>query len=298
MNILVTGAWQQAKDYIEIIESNGHSIQFLQWEKDPLPCDPVWVEGIIGNGIFLNHPIEQFSNLKYIQLISAGYDRVPMEYVQSHGIEIHNARGVYSIPMAEYAVAGVLCLYKKMTVFHENQKKHVWEKNRSVMELSGKKVLIIGCGSVGNACAKRFSAFDCNVVGVNRSECAYSYFDRIVNIDFLNKELRDTDILVLAVPLSIETYHLIGKDQFKQMPDTSIIINLARGEIVDQNALEEALEKSIIGGAVLDVFAEEPLQNNSKLWDMEKVIVTPHNSFVSNNNQLRLSKLILNNLKE
>ena len=104
MNLLITGAWQEAKKYIETIEKMGHQVQFLQFEKDALPCDYEWVEGIIGNGLFLFHPIEKFKNLKYIQLTSAGFDRVPMDYVKEHKIVINNARGVYSAPMAEYAV--------------------------------------------------------------------------------------------------------------------------------------------------------------------------------------------------
>ena len=114
MNLLITGAWTGAKDYIEQIENEGHAVVFLQYEKDDLPCAYEWVEGVICNGLFLTHSIEKFVNLKYIQLTSAGFDRVPMEYVAEHNIEIHNARGVYSIPMAEFAVAGVLQLYKKL----------------------------------------------------------------------------------------------------------------------------------------------------------------------------------------
>ena len=80
MNLLITGAWHDAKLYIKKIEDMGHSVSFLQYEKDTLPCDYEWVEGIIGNGIFLHHSIDQFTNLKFIQLTSAGYDRVPMVY--------------------------------------------------------------------------------------------------------------------------------------------------------------------------------------------------------------------------
>ena len=79
MNLLITGAWQQAKEYIPTIESKGHQVQFLQFERDELPCEYEWVEGIIGNGIFLSHPIEKFVNLQYIQLTSAGFERVPMD---------------------------------------------------------------------------------------------------------------------------------------------------------------------------------------------------------------------------
>ena len=143
MNLLITGAWQEAADYIPILEKQGHSIHFLKFETDALPCYPAWVEGIIGNGIFLSHHIEAFPNLRYIQLTSAGFDRVPLDYVKEQRITIYNARGVYSIPMAEMAIAGVLQIFKDMTSFYENQKNHLWKKNRKLMELAGKTVAII-----------------------------------------------------------------------------------------------------------------------------------------------------------
>ena len=90
MNLLVTGAWQQATDYLEQLKKE-HDVVFMQWENKKLPCEYEWVEGIVGNGIFLSHPIEKFKNLRYIQLTSAGYDRVPLDYVKEHQIEIHNA---------------------------------------------------------------------------------------------------------------------------------------------------------------------------------------------------------------
>lgn len=121
MNLLVTGAWQGAKDGIEQLKMLGHQVQFLQFEKDELPCSYEWVEGVICNGLFLSHPIERFTHLKYIQLTSAGFDRVDMQYVKRHNIEIHNARGVYSIPMAEFAIFGVLELYKQGKFFQQNQ---------------------------------------------------------------------------------------------------------------------------------------------------------------------------------
>ena len=108
MNLLITGAWQDARAQIPALEKMGHSVKFLQYEKDALPCGYDWAEGIVCNGLFLHHPIEKFENLTYIQLTSAGFDRVPMDYVREKGIEIHNARGVYSVPMAEFALAGVL----------------------------------------------------------------------------------------------------------------------------------------------------------------------------------------------
>ena len=295
MNLLITGAWQQAKEYIPTIESKGHQVQFLQFEKDELPCEYEWVEGIVGNGIFLFHPIEKFTNLEYIQLTSAGFDRVPMEYVKEHGIEIHNAKGVYSIPMAEFAVAGVMELYKKMRFFYEKQKKHNWEKHRGLLELFGKTVVIVGCGDVGIECAKRFRAFGCTVIGVNRTVKEKVAFDRIVPLSEIDMVLREADVVVLTVALTEETRHLMNADRLKLLKGSAILVNIARGGIIDTNALIDCLPN--IGGAVLDVFEEEPLDENSPLWDMESVLITPHNSFVGDGNHNRLRKLILEKIE-
>ena len=296
MNLLITGAWQQAKEYIPTIESKGHQVRFLQFERDELPCEYEWVEGIIGNGIFLSHPIEKFVNLKYIQLTSAGFDRVPVNYVKEHGIEIHNARGVYSVPMAEFAVAGVLELYKKMRFFYENQKKHNWEKHRGLLELFGKTVVIVGCGDVGIECAKRFRAFGCTVIGVNRTIRENETFDRIVPLSEIDTVLREADLVVLTVALTEETRHLMNAERLKLLKETAVLVNIARGRVVDTNALINCLPN--IGGAVLDVFEEEPLDANSSLWDAENVIIAPHNSFVGNGNNKRMRDVICSNLEE
>lgn len=295
MNLLITGAWQQAKDYIGEIEKQGHSVAFLQYEKDVLPCSYEWVEGVICNGLFVNHPIEQFKNLRYIQLTSAGYDRVPMDYVQEHHIEIHNAHGVYSIPMAEFIFCGVLQLYKKMRFFNKNQEAHLWEKHRGLTELYGKTVCIIGCGSVGAECAKRFQAFGCTVIGVNRTVREEEYFDKMVGLKYLDAVLMVADILILAVPLTSETKHLMNDRTFGLLKDGAILVNASRGPVIEEQAMIKALDGKL-GGAILDVFDEEPLGSEHPLWDMEHVIVTPHNSFVGEGNAARVQKAIMANL--
>lgn len=297
MNILITGAWQEAEKSINTIENMGHKVLFLQYEKDELPCDYEWVEGVICNGLFLHHSIEKFINLKYIQLTSAGYDRVPMEYVYEHNIKINNARGVYSIPMAEFAIAGVLQLYKHMDRFAENQKDALWNKERNLLELFGKTVCIVGCGNVGTECAKRFKAFGCNVVGVDIVTREDENYSRIELIDNIDEVLVCSDIVVLTLPLTERSFHIMNKDRFEKMKKESVLVNIARGAVVDSTALIEALDNKKLGGAVLDVFEEEPLGNENRLWSMENVIVTPHNSFVGDGNRERLSKVIIYNLK-
>lgn len=296
MNLLITGAWQQAKEHITEIEQQGHTVAFLQYEKDPLPCDETWVEGVVCNGLFLYHSIEKFVNLKYIQLTSAGFDRVPMEYVSKHQITIHNARGVYSIPMAEFALSGVLQLYKKAEFFRENQKAHVWEKHRGLLELAGKQVCIVGCGSVGTECAKRFKAFGCQVAGVDKYVRHDEHYVKMRALENLEEVLSETDIVVLTVPLNGETQYLMNDRTFGFMKEGAVLVNIARGAVVCEKALVKALQEKL-GGAVLDVFEEEPLDENSPLWDMEQVILTPHNSFVGEGNGERLAEVIKKNLK-
>jgi phosphoglycerate dehydrogenase-like enzyme len=286
MELLVTGAFSGAKHHIRELEEKGHRVHFLQFEKDELPCPPDQIEGVICNGLFLFHAIEKFTRLRFIQLTSAGYDRVPMEYVKANGIQIYNARGVYSIPMAEAAVAGVLDLYRKMYVFRENQKRHIWEKQRDLLEISEKTVGIFGFGSVGTECAKRFEAFGARVVGVNSSWAP----------DKADLLLRDSDIVICALPLTESTRHYFDAERISLMKPTAVFVNLSRGGTVDTAALAHALTEGRIYGAVLDVFEEEPLGTESPLWDMENVIITPHNSFVGDRNEERLWGVIKDNL--
>ena len=296
MNLLITGAWQSAKDNIDRIEKLGHTVVFMQYEKDVLPCDYSWVEGVICNGLFLTHPIEKFVNLKYIQLTSAGFDRIPLDYVKKHNIEIHNARGVYSIPMAEFAVSGVLQLYKNAKFFINNQSNKIWEKDRNLVELYGKTVCIVGCGSVGTECAKRFKAFGCTVLGVDLYVRQDENYDDMIPLDRLDEILPKSDVVILTLPLTDETYHIIDKKRLQNFKDGSVLVNIARGAVVDTEALINALENKLYG-AVLDVFEEEPLSAESKLWNIENVILTPHNSFVGDMGYFRLNGVIFLNLK-
>lgn len=296
MNLLVTGAWGGAKDHLAELEAMGHNVCFMQYEKDELPCDYGWVEGVVCNGLFLSHPIEKFANLRYIQLTSAGFDRVDTDYVKAHDIEIHNARGVYSVPMAEFALSGVLQLYKQSAFFRNNQQRHIWEKHRDLRELCGKRVLIVGCGSVGNECAKRFAAFDCVVTGVDLFPREDTLYSEILPLEKLDGALRQANIIVLTLPLTDQTNHLIDESKLSLLKDSAVLVNIARGAIVDTEALMKHINR--LGGAVLDVFEDEPLSEDSPLWNKENLIITPHNSFVGEGNGERLREIIYHNLSK
>ncbi len=291
MKILVTGAWTGADEHIEEIKKAGHEVKFMQCEKEELPCEASWPEAVVCGNLFDYHEIGEFSNLKVIQLLSAGIDHLDLDYIKEKGIALFNSPEVYHIPIAEYVILGVLSIYRKVFSFYENQKKHIWEKQRGLLELYGKDVAIFGTGNIGKECAKRFKAFGCNVIGVNRSGKEAEGFDKVYKVDEKEKALA-ADVIVLAMPINEENKKMFNKEIFDKMRKGAIFVNIARGKIVDEKALEEALKSGHLGGAVLDVFEEEPLSEESALWEQENVIITPHNSYSSDGIAVRRWKTI------
>lgn len=296
MNLLITGAWQEAEAHLDELRAMGHEIEFLRQEKDALPCKGSWVEGIVCNGLFLHHELDEVPRLRYLQLTSAGLDRIPLERMRLKGVRIHNARGVYSVPMAEHAVWGVLSLYRRAPLLLKNQAEARWEKRRDLVELAGKTVCILGTGSVGTECAGRFRAFGCRVLGVNRTVREDPAFHQILPMDSLDDALAAADVAVLTLPLTEQTRGIMNAERLGRMKPGAILVNIARGALVEETALTDALQGRL-GGAVLDVFEDEPLSADSPLWRMENVIVTPHNSFVGDGNAARLWAAIQENLE-
>lgn len=296
MKLLVTGALQATEEELNILRTLGMDITEHPNERDPVNC-PEQYDAVICNGLFLYQDIAAFSSLKYIQLTSAGYDRAPMEYIAQHGIAIHNAAGVYSIPMAEWTIMRILELYRNAAQLYENQRSHLWRKDRDWCELYGKTACIVGFGAYGKQVAQRLKAFGVTVHVVNRSPHDSLYINRYFPPGGLNTALAAADIVVLAVALTAKTHHMFGAAQFAAMKHGTVFVNAARGGLVDTGALVQALRQGKLAGAALDVFEQEPLDVNSPLWKLENVLLTPHNSFVGEKNHKRLMGVIIQNCK-
>ncbi len=245
----------------------------------------------------MSHSIDSFTNLKYIQLTSAGFDRVPLEEIKRRGITINNARGVYSIPMAEWALTRILEHFKHLSFFNDNQKNAVWEKERRLRELNGSRSAIVGAGNIGQEVAKRLTAFGVSVVGYDVFLGDRPYFDSVHHVDALLSEVSEYDIIVLTAPLTDETRHMISSVILKAMKQDAILVNIARGGLIDTDPLVEVLNLRTDLFAALDVFEEEPLPAESPLWKLPNVALSPHNSFVSSGNNERMFNVIYNNLK-
>lgn len=297
MKLLLTGAFRYSETQLKVLRDLGTELVFQQDERGAPETDFSAVEAVVCNGLFLYHSLQYFPNLRFVQLTSAGLDRVPIEQLRAQGVSLYNARGVYSVPMAEWAVCGVLSMYKHWNTFSENQKKHLWEKDRTVRELAGDTVLIVGCGSVGTECAKRFQAMGMHVAAADIKKPQSDAYDTFFPMSELDKALETADVVVLTLPLTEETRQLFNAERFSHCKNGAILVNIARGAVVKEQDLTEALQNSVLGGAVLDVFEEEPLSEKSPLWDKANVLITPHNSFVSPKNSERLFHLIIKNLE-
>ncbi len=297
MNLLITGAFSATDEQMAQLKALGYQITFVQDERLPLETDCSSFDAVVCNGLFLYNDIEKFHSLKFIQLTSAGLDRLPLDYIREHSITVKNARGVYSIPMAEWCVGQLLSVFKQTRFFDHNQKNKQWIKNRNLKDLNGTTASIIGFGSVGSETAKRLSAFGVKIIAVNRSVPKYANYDEYINIQQLDTALSESDIVILTLPLTPTTHHLFDENRWSNMKDGSILVNMSRGKIIDEQSLLTALKNGRPAFAILDVFEQEPLDTSSPLWTMENVIITPHNSFVSDKNKERLFRVIYENLR-
>lgn len=295
MTLLITGAFPIKKEETELLEKIGYEIDFQQDERDK-NAYPEKYEAVICNGLFLYNNIADFKNLKLIQLTSAGRDRVDIEYIKNHNIKLFSAADAYSIPMAEWALAGILNVYKNLSFFYNSKKNKLWVKDRNIREISGAKAIIFGYGNAGRETAKRLSAFGCKITACDIVKKDLQYADDFCFVDDSDNALREADIIILTLPLVPETEKFMDSRRLSLLKHDALLVNIARGGLTDEKALISALKSGRLKNAVLDVFAEEPLQLDSELWDIDGIVLTPHNSFVGNGNHSRLFNIIKNNL--
>ena len=293
MKTIVTGALQATEEELNALAALGLEITIHPDERAPV-ASPEQYEAAICNGLFLYNDIAAFQNLRYIQLTSAGFDRVPMDYVWAHGIEIHNAAGVYAAPMAEWTLMRLLELYKNAAALFEDRG---WVKDRTWRELGGKTACIVGFGAYGQETAKRLRAFGVRVLAVNRTKKESPYIDEYYPLDRLDAALAQAEIVILAVALTEETKFLMNAARFAAMKPGAVFLNATRGGLVDEAALLDALDGDRLSGAALDVFETEPLPEDSPLRGRKDLLISPHNSFVGEGNRERLMEIVSENYR-
>jgi len=238
----------------------------------------------------------------WIQLTSAGYDPCPVDIYRDRGISFTNGAGNYGPVVAEHTFALALSFTRCIPEFAAKQDERVWgprsEMSMKVSDWKDHTLTVYGLGNIGEAIAERGLAFEMDVHGIKRNPDDYDgvlQAEKVHGVDEMSGILSEIDLLVSIVPLTEETRASLGADVFRTLPDSAFLVNVARGPVVDQSALVDALRSGEIAGAGLDVFENEPLPENSPLWDRDDVIVTPHVAGRSNTYPDRFADLFLDN---
>lgn len=296
VNLLVAGSPLFEESDFEKLRCAGYEITYIEREDTAEIKNPEKYDVVVCNWLFKYQDIKDFKRLKAVQLLSAGLDRVPVEYIREKNIILSNAKGVYSIPMAEYAVMCVLDFLKKSKELYDNEKLRIWNKIRTAEELSGLTVCILGMGNVGCEVAKRFSSFTDRIIGVdiNPVDCPYLTFS--YGIRDVKDAVKESNIVIITLPLTEQTKEFVNKDLFESMNKATVLVNIARGGLVNHEDLKEAIRRGIIRYAVLDVFENEPISDEDWRWNDPHIRVTPHCSFISDKNNARLKAIVMKNL--
>ena len=227
-----------------------------------------------------NYPADQLKNFKNLELLlltAVGYDAFIKKGILSDSTIICNAVDIHSREVAEHTVALILELVKNLHIYKNNQAKHLWHDEGVVKSINGLRVAIIGFGDIGNSLAKMLKGLGMYVIGVKRKMIDKpDYIDELHTNADMDKVISDVDVVVTILPGTAENVHLFTMDTFKKMKPDTILVNCGRGNLYDTEVLYEVLDKKIIKAAAADVFEVEPLPEDSKLYDLDNFVVTPH----------------------
>jgi len=247
--------------------------------------------------------------LRWVHSATAGVERVLTPASRDRNLVITNARGVFSRPIAEYVMMMILIVSRRLPLLLELQRERTWQPLEA-RELRDVSVGIVGLGSIGRAVGALATAFGCRVVATRRRAgdgtaavredelpTGSLMLDRVLPPERLPELLAESDFVVLAAPLTPDTHGMIGETALAAMKPGAWVINVARGELIDERALLRALREGRIGGAVLDTFRDEPLPASSPFYDQPNVILTPHTSWSSTRVLDRSVELFCDNLR-
>lgn len=237
--------------------------------------------------------------LRWVQMTSAGIGRfVERTGLAASGIVFTTAAGVHAVPLAEFALTSVLYFAKQVPLLLARQRERHWERYATT-SVRGRRALIVGLGSIGRETCALLGAAGLEVWGVGRPGRSYDVPGAACTLDTdgLDAALPGAAVVVLATPLTEETRGLLSRERLALLPPGAIVVNVARGEVLDEHALVEALEQGRLGGAALDVFAVEPLPTESPLWGRDDVLVSPHSASTLPSENAAIVELFCDNLR-
>ncbi len=234
--------------------------------------DVIDAEIIIGN--IPKEMMPKCEKLKFLQLESAGNENYIPYYRE--GLIICNASGTFGESIAEHLVMSTLMLFRNMDIYMKQQNQHQYLPMRATKLIVGSRVLIYGTGDLGQSFAKKLKSLGAKTIGVKRIPCTVDYFDEIYTSTHVSSILPSVDVVAFCLPKSEETTAIFKEVHMNRLAKDCIILNVGRSNAIDQNMIVEYLRNDNIGGAMLDVFDEEPIASNSQLWDCDRLLITPH----------------------
>ncbi|KMT21020.1 phosphoglycerate dehydrogenase [Clostridium cylindrosporum] len=297
--VLFTYKFEDGKmeEKISLLENLGYEVYFENEATFQYKSYMREIEALMCYSPFESLDIDDFPSLKWIQLTSMGFEQIPVDKVLERRIIVTNNRGGYSIPMGEWVVLNILELIKNRKKAYENQSNKRWFMDFSVGEIYSKKISFIGTGDIAKESVKRLSGFGTQILGVNTNGRSIEGFDKCFSIDKLDYVLSISDVVVICLPHTKKTEHIFNKERLEKMKKDAYLINVSRGAVVSEEDLVEHLDEGNFKGVALDVFEEEPLSKKSRLWDYHRVVITSHNSWISEMIPERRWNLFYENLK-
>jgi phosphoglycerate dehydrogenase-like enzyme len=220
--------------------------------------------------------IERHRTLSWVHTNAAGVHPSLIAALEGQAAVLTNGSGAQAAAIAEYVATALLAFVKRLREFDRLQRQAQWSPGFKVAELRGMTVGIVGLGNAGRAIAQLLRPFGVRLLGVRRHQAPVPEVDALYARSEFNEFLAQLDALVIAVPLTDETFGMIGQNELARLPAGAYLINVARGPIVDEDALIGALRSGHLAGAALDVFSEEPLPATSPFWSLPNVVVSPH----------------------
>lgn len=221
--------------------------------------------------------LKNYPNLKLLMTTSVGYDAYIKKDILNNSVTLCNAVDVHTEEVAEHLFAMMVEIVKNLQYYRDNQTKHFWHDEGGVKSLADLKVTIVGLGNIGKYLAKMCKALGMYVIGVKRKMIDKpEYIDELYTNKDLDLAISDVDVVFSILPGTKENVHLFTLDRFKKMRSDAILINGGRGNLIDTDVLYEVLDKKIITAVGQDVFEKEPLPEDSKLWGLKNLVITPH----------------------
>lgn len=235
------------------------------------------------------------NNLKWVHALTAGVERMIFPEIQNSNVILTNSRGIHGIPVSEHVLSIMLAFTRCLNVLLRQQMEKTWKRIYPT-EIHEKTIGIVGLGSIGREIAKKAKGLGLQVLATKRNTSPEIFVDKMYSPDRLLEMLALCDFVVIALPLTEDTKDLLGIEHFTAMKRSAYLINISRGNVIRQDELVQALQDGLIQGAGLDVFAQEPLPEDSPLWEMPNVIISPHVAASSPYYLDRAIKLFADNL--